>query len=245
MPSGPKFSDDFSRLPRERLERMQWAADEVIAALDDAASRGGHIISDLIGPAPFTIGEHYPPDDVYDHGTGSGYYYHAHHGDPRAYPDGYKHLPEHGHFHLLANRLAVPKGTPPLKRPGRPIKGWGQCHLVAIVIAASGQPVRLFTLNQWPSQEWLYPAPVVLDLVDRFDLPNPTVETAANRFVVALAALFRPQIEHLLLERDKVLASRQPRPPAKSIYVDETLEITSTIDIDLDRQIDLVDRALG
>ena len=241
----PGFCEDFSRLPSDRLDRMRQAADEVLEALDEVAVRGGHVVTDLIGEATFTIGEHYPPDDFYDHDTGAGFYYHAHHDDPRAYPDGFHSLPERGHFHLLMNRLAVPKGIKPLKRPGRPIKGWGQCHIVAIVMARSGQPCRLFTLNQWPSQEWLYPAPVVIDLVDRFLLSEPAKETSATRWVFAMAALFQPQISHLLSQRDFMLTTQTPTPPSRSIYTDPRVEITSMIEIDLDHQIAAVDRALS
>ncbi len=219
------------------------AADDVLAVLEAVASRGSHVVTELIGAGPFTIGEHYPPDDVYDHGSGAGFYYHAHHDDPRACPDGVRLLPEHGHFHLLMNRLAVPAGAKPLKRPGRPIKDWGQCHLVALVMSDSGVPCRLFTLNQWPSQEWLYAAPVATDLLDRFQLTDPGLQTPVNRWVFAMAALFQPQIAYLLHERDRVLSSRTPVGGAKSIYQDRTLEIPSLIDIDLDRQIEAVDLA--
>ena len=224
---------------------MRRAADDVIAALEDTASRGGHIVSDLVGDGAFTVGEHYPADDFYDFGTGAGFYYHAHTDDPRACPNGIRQLPEHGHFHLLMNRMAVPKGATPLKRPGRPIKGWGQCHIAAITMAASGAPCRLFTLNQWPSQEWLYPAPTVTALLDRYGLSDPTQATPAIRWVFAMAALFYPQISALLYERDKLLSTRQPTRPAKSIFVDRTVEITSMVDIDLDDQISAVDRALN
>jgi hypothetical protein len=222
---------------------MRRAGDEIVAVLEDTATRGSHIIIDLIGEATFTIGEHYPPDDVYDHGTGAGFYYHAHHGTPRAHPGGFRLLPEHGHFHLLMNRRAVPAGIKPRKRPGRPIKNWGQCHIVAIVMDKSGVPCRLFTLNQWLSQEWFFSAPVVIDLLDRFELSDPVLRTPVNRWVFAMAALFQPQIAHLLQTRDRVLASRPVGPGARSIYDDETLEIPSMIDIDLDRQIAAVDRA--
>jgi hypothetical protein len=241
--AGKAFRDDFSRLPRARLERMRRAADDIVAVLNETAARKTHIITELIGAATFTIGEHYPPDDVYDRGTGAGFYYHAHHADPRAYPGGFRFIPEHGHFHLLMNRRAIPPGFKPLKRPGRPVKDWGPCHIVAIVIDESGAPCRMFTLNQWLSQEWLYPAPVLIDLLDRFALSDPALRTPVNRWVVAMVALFQPQIAHLLKRRDRAFASWPIGPGAKTIFDDETLEIPSMLDIDLDRQIAAVDRA--
>ena len=237
------FSMDFSRLSRVRLAHMHAAAAEVLAVLDEIASRGGHVVTELIGTADFIVGEHYPSDDFYDPGSGAGFYYHAHHDDPRAYPDGLRHLPEHGHFHLMMNRLAVPAGVRPLKRPGRPIKNWGQCHIIALVMDRTGLPRRLFTLNQWPSQEWLYPAPVVTDLLDRFVIADPGLRTPANRWVFAMAALFYPQISSLLYERDRALAAWPVARGAASVYQDRSLEIPSMIDIDLDRQIAAIDRA--
>jgi len=237
-----EYCDDLSRLPPDRLKRMMAAADDILTVVEEAAGRGSHIIADLIGPAPFTVGEHYPPDDVYDGVTGCGYYYHAHPSGPRNTADGPRDYSEHGHFHLFVNRRAVPRGTKPLQRPSRPVKNWGLCHLAAIVIAPSGVPSRLFTVHQGLSQEWIYPAPVVMELLDRFAIADTGRTEPVTRFVVAMAALFRPQITFLLEQRDWELASLPcPRRPR----LGETLDITSEIAIDLDRQIAAVERALS
>jgi len=220
---------------------MAHAADELIAVLEQSAASDGHIIRDLIGEATFTVGDHYPQDDVYDHETGAGFYYHAHPLTPRAHVSGLQILPEHGHFHLFVNRRAVPPGVKPLKRPGRPIKNWGLCHLAAIVMDVSGVPSRLFTTNQWLSKEWIYPALVVIDLLDKFEIAD---RTPINIWVTSMAALFRPQIEFLLHERDRILLTDPARGLLNSAIQGETLEITSHIEIDIDRQIAAVDRAL-
>ena len=221
---------------------MALAAGEIIAVLEATAARGSHIVSDLIGDAAFTVGDHYPPDDVYDHVTGAGFFYHAHPIGPRAYVSGLRELAEHGHFHLFINRRAVPPGVKPLERPGRPIENWGLCHLVAIVMDISGIPSRIFTTNQWLSKEWMYPAPVVIDLLDRFEIGD---RTPASIWVTAMVALFRPQIEFLLHERDRLLITNAAHHLPQSAVHGETLEITSQVEIDIDRQIVAVDRALG
>ena len=223
---------------------MRSAADELLAVLDDTASRGQHIIGLLIGEATFTVGDHYPPDDVYDHATGAGFFYHAHPADPRPRVSGPQPLPEHGHFHLFVNRRAVPRGVKPLKRPGRPTKNWGLCHLAAIAMDVRGVPSRVFTTNLQLCQEWVYPAPVVIDMLDRFEIGDPCLRTPVSAWVTSMAALFRPQIVFLLRGRDRILAPEAGHCAFKSADRDEPLEITSHVEIDIDRQIATVDRAL-
>jgi len=236
------FDKSFSNLPLQQLVEMSRAADDILCVVEAAAVRGSHIICDLVGETPFTVGEHYPPDDTYDFATGCGYYYHAHPTGPRITSEGSRDYSEHGHFHLFVNRKAVPRGAKPLLRPSRPIKNWGVCHVAAIVIDPRGVPSRLFTIHQWLSQEWMYPAPVVIDLLDRFAITDSTKLEPVTRFVVAMTVLFRPQMENLLYQRDNVLANA---PPLRRPRFGETLDITSEIAIDLDRQIAAVDRALS
>lgn len=232
------FSEDFSRLPLEQLKCMSRAADRLLDVLESTAKKGGHIVRDLIGDAVLTVGDHYPSDDVYDPMTGTLFFYHAHDAGTRAFA-------EHGHFHCFVERHAIPPGLKPLKRPGRPKKDWGLCHLVAVSMDSSGVPARLFTTNQWVTKEWLYPAPVVIDLLERFAIADASLVTPAGEWITSLIALFRPQIEFLLHARDRTLAAHRQEPSFKTVYQDETLEIASLIEIDIDRQIVAVNRALA
>jgi hypothetical protein len=231
------FQEDFSHLPFERLQCMSRAADRLLDVLEDTAAKGGHIVRDLIGENVLTVGDHYPPEDIYDPMTGALFFYHAHDEGTRAFA-------EHGHFHCFVERHAIPPGLKPLKRPSRPKKDWGLCHLVAVSIDSSGVPARLFTTNQWVTKEWVYPAPVVIDLLECFTVADMSLVTPAGIWLTSLIALFRPQIEFLLQARDRTLAAHRKVSSAKTVYQDDTLEITSLIEIDIDRQIAAVDRAL-
>jgi hypothetical protein len=55
--------------------------------------------------------------------------------------------------------------------------------------------------------------------------------------------LFRPQIEALLLQRDRSLANWQRAHPDRAVLDDEELEVTSSTPIDIDRQIAHIARA--
>ena len=57
--------------------------------------------------------------------------------------------------------------------------------------------------------------------------------------------LFRPQIETLLYERDEVIAKWADEHPDEDVYEDRDLELTSTIDINIDKQISAVLQALS
>ena len=57
--------------------------------------------------------------------------------------------------------------------------------------------------------------------------------------------LFRPQIKELLLERDRTIKNWLAAHPGIDVYEDRDLEITSIMDIDVDRQIDAVEAALA
>jgi hypothetical protein len=229
---------DFRHVSRERLEHMSRAADVLIRVLEDTAAHGGHIVGDLIGKSVFTVGDHYPSDDAYDPTTGATFFYHAHDGGSREFP-------EHGHFHCFVEKAAVAAAAAPLQRPNRPKRNWGLCHLVAVSMDRSGVPMRLFTTNQWVTKEWLYPAPVVIDLVNHFELKEPGTVTPAGEWITSLVALFRPQIEFLLHRRDQVFLRHRKTRPARTVYTDRTLEIASQIEIDIDRQIAAVDHALA
>ena len=49
--------------------------------------------------------------------------------------------------------------------------------------------------------------------------------------------LFRPQIEALLLRREAMLGTWQGKHPDRDPLLDEELEVTSSVRIDIDRQV--------
>ena len=151
---------------------------------------------------PFYAWDHYPAGDVFDSRHGAQYFFHAHGAAQRDEA-------EHGHFHSFVR----PVGTGKLH------------HLVAVSVDRASQPIRLFTVNCWVTEDSWIRAPAAIALLDRFILDGPRPSRWVNRWLAALLRLFRPQIEHLLHQRDAALAdwhpgigARTPLSPASSRF---------------------------
>ncbi|MGH6662348.1 MAG: DUF6969 family protein [Rhodospirillales bacterium] len=197
----------------------------------------------LRGHGEFFEWDHYPPGDVYDHDTHAQYYYHTHPPEGRAKKFG----SEHGHFHTFLR----PKGMPTKVKPA-PVPDYKQpegdndalTHFVAIAMDRAGFPIRLFTTNRWVTGETWYEAKSVIAMLDRFiiDLAHPS--WPVNMWISAMLRLFGPDIEALLVERDRAIDDWQRRHPGDNVYEDRRLEITSIRDISVDVQIARVQEAL-
>ena len=78
-----------------------------------------------------------------------------------------------------------------------------------------------------------------------FDMSHAEPSRIADRWVTAMVALFRPQIETLLRERDTRIALHARYRPGGDVYEDKELEVTSVTDISVDEQIAAVEAALA
>lgn len=215
------------------LRRMSHAADRLEECERVLGNGGDNVVSELLrgGPA-FYEWDHYPQGDVFDPVSHSQYYYHAHPQEERPH--------EHGHFHLFLR----PRGMPAQVRPA-PVPDYAPCavpddalsHLVAIAMSRAGEPVKLFTTNRWVTAETWYAAPDVIAMLDRFRIDHARPSWPLNIWISNMPILFRPQIEHLLLERDAVARAEGAVSPARDFYEDRDFEVLSQLDIALDRQI--------
>jgi hypothetical protein len=81
-------------------------------------------------------------------------------------------------------------------------------------------------------------------MLDRFviDLDHPS--RSLNDWLTAMVVLFRPQIEELLIERDRVILQWQAEHADTDVFEDRRLEIVSSIRISLHNQIEWLDRQL-
>ena len=88
-----------------------------------------------------------------------------------------------------------------------------------------------------------YAAKDVIRMVDRFlmDLAYPS--WPVNIWITDMLRLFRPQIEELLVARDRTVEQWQGEHPKGNTYEDRDLEITSVIEISVESQIENVRRA--
>jgi hypothetical protein len=216
------------------------------SALDDAG------ILALVAADRKTLTEwqHYPTDDVYDGLSHAQYFYHIH-------PPAQRAPREHGHFHTFLRAEGMPPGVAPLVLPetaiadalpappqAAPLKRSRRAevsHLVAIGVSVRGEPIRLFTTNRWVTGETWYRADDVIRMLDCFKVDAADGPALLNRWVSAVVAMFRPQIVHLMRLRDEaVMAWRRRR--RTNVFEDVRLEVTSSLDIDLDTQLAFLER---
>lgn len=202
------------------LRRIADAAVIVVDCIRELHARASNLVIEVSRGADFTEWEHYPPDDVRDPRSRAEYYFHAHPPDDRDDPD-------FGHFHTFM----------------RPDEGDAVSHLIAISMSPAGMPVRLFTTNRWVTGETWHPADDAIAMLDRFavDLDHPR---EVNRWLTAMLILFRPEVEQLLIERDRVVERWRAEHPDIDVFEDRNLEITSSLAIDLYQTIERLDRDL-
>jgi hypothetical protein len=220
-----------------------------------ARQHGGILGAIAADEQSFADWRHYPAGEVYDQRSHAQYFYHAH-------PAAQRGVREHGHFHTFLRADGMPPGVAPLVLPetavadappptqAAPLKhGLSDevSHLVAIALDARGEPIRLFTTNRWVTGETWYRADDVISMLDRFTFGDADGPALLNRWISAIVALFRPQVEALLRLRDDTVTDWRRR-RRTNIFEDTRLEVTSSFEIDLDAQLAFLGRvrsALG
>lgn len=230
--------NDFSALPLSRLRVMSKAADDVLEALRVMGKASTNPVAQVLAhQGEFVELDHFPKGDVYDDDSAGQYYYHAHRSETG----------EHGHFHAFLRVKGIPIGIEPAPYSGaaeRPLGEDAISHLIAISMDRAGLPTGLFTTNRWVTGETFYCAKSVIAMLDRFDIDHTHPCLATNRWVSAMVRLFRPQIEQLLIARDRSIDAWQRQHPDRDVFEDRELEVTSEIAIDIDEQAAAVDAAL-
>lgn len=227
-------------LSRPALLRMANAGVKAIDCIRELHANGSNLVIEALRGSDFTEWEHYPPNDVHDPKSHAQYYFHAHPPDDRDAPD-------YGHFHTFMRRKGMPAGIRPADVHGLVLPEGGNdalSHLIAISMTPTGLPERLFTTNRWVTGETWYAAADVIAMLDQFtiDLDHPS--PLLNQWLTATFILFRPQIEELMIERDRAIQGWRARHPDNDVYEDRRLEITSSIEISLYEHIERLDKQL-
>ncbi len=232
------------------LEPMNSAGQDILDCYRVLQKSKANIVGEVIkGSLEFFEWDHYPKGDVYDKETHAQYYYHAHPSEERIARLG----EEHGHFHTFVRPLGMPSGVhpaslPDYKKPEK--KNDDVCHLVGIAMDRKGLPIRLFTVNRWVTGETWYNSEDVLKILDRFTVDLAYPSWPVNIWITSLLRLFRPQIEELVQQRDLKIAehqhgyNQQNADKDNNAYEDRSLEVTSYININVDVQIDLINKEL-
>lgn len=236
---GPPRVAAIESLPRERLDAMLAAGEEILECYRVLGKGGLNIVGELLkGQGTFYEYDHYPKGDVYDEEFGSQYYYHAHREDQN----------EHGHFHTFLRAGAIPDGVTPVPYDGDepwPTGDEALSHLVSISMDPRGFPIAMFATNRWVTAEAWYRAADVIDMVDRFRIDHANPSWPTNRWITAMMRLFRPQIVALLEHRDAVVDAWTRDHPGGDVYEDRDLEVTGWLAISVDDQLGAVRRALA
>ena len=232
--------EDFANLSRKRLEEMAEAAEMVIDSHRVLAKTGDNIVGELLRDVEtFFEWDHFPDGDIFDPETHSQFYYHAHAAGER---EG-----EHGHFHTFLRPAGMPKGVKPApladyEEPEDPDDNLS--HLIAISMDGHGVPIKIFTVNRWVTGDVWYTAKDVIKMLKIFEIDIAHPSWPVNRWVSGMVHLFRPQIERLLIERDKIVADWAKAHPDSNVYKDQDLELISEIPISIDDQYKAVTKAL-
>jgi uncharacterized protein DUF6969 len=242
--------DEGLRVSRAEINRMIAAAAVVRDCRRDLAARNTDVVGEVTARSTMPCAwRHYPEGEVYDPRSHAQYFFHAHPGDDRQ-------RPERGHFHTFMRADGMPRGVAPLLLPelavadvavplpqAAPLKRGIRdevSHLVAIAVNLCGEPIRLFTTNRWVTGETWYRAEDVTRMLDSFVIAEEAPSAVLNRWIGAMVHLFRPQIAALLRARDEtVMAWRRRR--RTHVFEDPRLEITSSLNIDLDTQLAFVE----
>lgn len=227
---------------RDRLEAMAAAGEEVLECHRVLAKTKDNVVGEVLrGQGTFYEWNHYPKGDVYDHETHSQYYYHAH-------PSGSRDIKEHGHFHTFLRPKGMPDAVAPapladLKLPDGANDALS--HLIAISMDSAGFPLRLFTTNRWVTGEIWYTAGDVAAMLDNFLIDHTRPSWPTNRWITGMLAMFYPQIVALLEERDAAVAKWQKKNAGDNAFEDRRLEVTSLLEVSLDKQMRAIERALN
>lgn len=232
---------DWDAVPTSDLEAMRDAGERVLECYWVLAKTNDNIVGELLRDAgTFYEWNHYPDGDVYDNESHSQYYYHAHPPDERP--------GEHGHFHVFLRPKGMPDGIEPARVPDfEPPEDPDDAlsHLVAVSMDPKGFPIKLFTTNRWVTGEVWYSGADVRRLLPFFAIQHAQPSWPVNIWITNILILFRPQIRNLIAARDAAVAAWQRDHPGENVYEDRGLEVTSELPIDVDRQIETVDRLLA
>jgi hypothetical protein len=201
------------------------AANALIAATIAIAEAGTPLMLRVVpSDDSFTVWDHYPPDDAVDPTSGARWFYHAH-------AAGEREGGEHGHFHLFLDRTCFADAQEPIAGPpAGASSGADVVHIVAIAIDVNGLPTKLFTVNRWVTDEWLYDAAAIGQRLGRFDLGAAPGDPLVNAWLTAAVAFFAPEIETALQARDREIAGWET---ADDPFEDRGREIISSIPIDI------------
>lgn len=212
------------------------AALTVIETITQMAQEKRPLMLRVVPEDEVNFWKHYPPKDARDKFCKARWYYHVH-------AAGSRDEDEHGHFHLFLHRTQLPEGLEPKVWPpqGEDAKAH-VTHLIGLSIDKIGIPRAWFTVNRFVTNEFLYPAEVMIEHLPAFNVDHTAEDDCVNRFVTAMVALYREEIAELLRERDAKQAELVAELGEEAAYEKASgIEVLSMIPIDLDEKLGNMD----
>ena len=232
---------DFKSLPRDELEVMLAAGEEIIEWYRVLMKTGDNIVGELLkNQGTFYEWNHYPKGDIYDNESHAQHFYHSHVKGSRP--------GEHGHFHTFIRAKGMASGMTPAPYDGDvewPSGDAALSHLIGISMDKRGFPTGLFSVNRWVTGETWYAAADVIAMLGLFDIGHAKPSWPVNRWVTAMLKAFRPQIIDLIGQRDAAVEKWRAKHPDRDVYEDRELELTSELSISVNKQIAGVRAALA
>lgn len=213
---------------------LETAATTVIETITAMAGEGVPLMQRVLPEKEAEFWKHYPKGDAKDAQCKSRWYYHVH-------APGQRHPDEHGHFHLFIHRdqLSDDVGEPIVGPTGKPKTGKIHAqvaHIAGLSINTIGIPRAWFVTNRWVTQEYLYPADVMIDHLAEFNVDETPQDALVNRCVTAMVELYREELSDLLRQRDAAMAERL-KAEGSEAYESREYEVLGEMPIDLDAKI--------
>lgn len=203
---------------------QQLAADTITDCYRILAQQNTNIVLELMkGHDELIQWQHYPQKSVQNHIA--QFYYHCH--DRKDSEDS---VHEHGHFHCFLRKPQKLTKAEPLRISDKHLadpKKDNLCHMIGIAVNEYAQPTALFTTNHWVTHGFWYPADVMCELLELYEIETDEPYNTVSRWVSAMFKLFKPQIKELFHHRDQVIAEWQQENPDVDVFKDKKLEVTS------------------
>jgi len=211
------------------------AAQTVIETITQMVQEQKPLMLRVVPEEGATFWTHYPKNDARDKFCKSRWYYHVH-------APGSRDADEHGHFHLFLHRTQLPKGLEPKVWPPQGEDARAHVtHLITLSIDTNGIPRSWFTVNRFVTNEFLYPADVMIEHLPDFNVDHTKQDDLVNRFVTAMVALYRDEIAVLLKERDQRHEELVAEFGDDAYNQKSGVEVLSQIPIDLDSKLNSLD----
>ncbi len=115
--------------------------------------------------------------------------------------------------------------------------------LATVVVDEQGWPVRLLAVNQWVTGELWQPARRTQALLARWKFDADTPIAAAGRWLESVLHIHWPELTRMLAMRDARLQRALDRHPDLNVLQDRSIEIVSSLRLDLEKRLRALDAA--